>query len=203
MGFFAKSRVEAVCDGIFAIVLTLLVLEMKVPHIDDPWSVNELFEALKHLLPKFIAWVISFFTVTVIWVNHHRIFTSLRKIDHTFFWLNANLMLWISFYPFSNALMGDYPRNKLAVSFYGIASLMMGMGFLLLQIHMWRHPEITEGYSREELSKGVKNILIFGPMLYVIGAAVAWIHPFAAIAIYAGVIIYFIFPKALALRHAD
>lgn len=201
MGYFAKGRVEAVCDGIFAIILTLLVLEIKVPHIHEANSIDELIHALQGTLPKFIAWVISFFTVTVIWVNHHRIFESLRKVDHTFFWLNANLLLWISFYPFSTALMGDYPNNKFAVSFFGIASLLMGMGFTSLRYYMWRHPEITDGYAKEDLWVGVKNVILFGPLLYIIGAAVAWIHPYIAFVFYAFVTIYFILPRASGLAH--
>ncbi len=200
MGYFAKGRVEAVCDGIFAIILTLLVLEIKVPHIHEANSVEELVHALRDVIPKFLAWVISFFTVMVIWVNHHRIFESLKKIDHTFFWLNANLLLWISFYPFSTALLGDYPDNKFAASFYGLASFLMGIGFLSIRYHMWRHPEITDGYEKDELWSGVKNVLLFGPTLYLIGAAVAWIHPYIAFAAYAFVTIYFIFPSGIGLR---
>ncbi|HEV7642319.1 MAG TPA: TMEM175 family protein [Pyrinomonadaceae bacterium] len=194
MGYFAKGRVEAVCDGIFAIILTLLVLEIKVPHIHDAHSVDELVHSLRDVIPKFIAWVISFFTVMVIWVNHHRIFESLKKIDHTIFWLNANLLLWISFYPFTTALLGDYPDNNFAASFYGMASFLMGIGFLSLRYHMWRHPELTDGYTNDELWSGVRNVFLFGPVLYLLGAASAWIHPYIAFAFYAFITIYFIFP---------
>jgi uncharacterized membrane protein len=194
MGYFAKGRVEAVCDGIFAIILTLLVLEIKVPHIHDVNSVDELIHSLRDVIPKFLAWVVSFFTVMVIWVNHHRIFESLKKIDHTIFWLNANLLLWISFYPFTTALLGDYPDNRFAASFYGMASFFMGIGFLTIRYHMWSHPEITDGFTKDELWSGVRNVFLFGPVLYLIGAASAWIHPYIAFAFYAFITIYFIFP---------
>lgn len=203
MGYFTKGRVEAVCDGIFAIILTLLVLEIKVPHIHEANSVDELIHALRDTFPKFIAWVISFFTVMVIWVNHHRIFESLSKIDHKFFWLNANLLLWISFYPFSTALMGDYPNNKFAVSFFGIASLLMGIGFTSLRWYMWRHPEITDGFTKDELWVGVKTVVLFGPTLYIIGVVTAWIHPYIALAFYAFITIFFIFPRSAALAHKE
>jgi uncharacterized membrane protein len=195
MAYFAKNRVEAVCDGIFAIVLTLLILEIKVPHLENGHSWPMLLEALKGLLPKFIAWVISFFTVMVMWVNHHRIFESIKKLDQRFFWLNANLMLWISFYPFPTALMGDYPNNSLAVSFYGMASLLMGLGYTFLRFHMWRHPEITEGLSARERWLGLRNVILFGPLLYVIAAAAAWIHTYIAFAVYAVVILYFMLAR--------
>jgi uncharacterized membrane protein len=201
MNYFTKSRVEAFSDGIFAIIITLLILEIKVPEIHQPESIGELTEKLWHLAPKFIAWVISFFTVAVIWVNHHRIFESLKHINHTIFWLNANLLLWVSFIPFPTALMGDYPNNKLAVSFFGLSSLMMGIAFTIFRIYMWKHPELTNGFSKDELWQGVRNVLLFGPTLYLIGTATAWIHPYIAFAFYAFVTIYFIFPKSIALEN--
>lgn len=200
---FTKSRVEAFSDGIFAIIITLLILEIKVPHIKSPESISELTESLLHLAPKFIAWVISFFSVAVIWVNHHRIFESLKHINHAIFWLNANLLLWVSFIPFPTALMGDYYNNKLAVSFFGLASFMMGIAFLLFRLYMWKHPEITKDYTKEYLWQGVRNVLLFGPVLYLLGTATAWIHPYIAFAFYALVTIYFIFPQSTALQKAE
>jgi uncharacterized membrane protein len=198
--YFTKSRVEAFSDGILAIIITLLILEIRVPEIHQTESIGELTEKLLLLAPKFIAWVISFFTVAVIWVNHHRIFESLRHINHAVFWLNANLLLWVSFIPFPTALMGDYPNNRLAVSFFGFSSLMMGIAFMMFRIYMWKKPEITNDFTKEELWTGVKNILIFGPLLYILGIATAWVHPYIAFSFYALVTIYFIFPKSTGLQ---
>ncbi|WP_332367617.1 TMEM175 family protein [Spirosoma telluris] len=99
MNYFSKSRVEAFSDGVFAIIVTLLVLEIKVPHIDHHESVAELTGALYALLPKFISWIISFLMVCVIWVNHHRLLNQIANITHAIFWLNALLLLWCSFIP--------------------------------------------------------------------------------------------------------
>lgn len=198
MNYFTKSRVETFSDGIFAIIVTLLVLEIKVPHIENHSSVAELASALWNLAPKVIAWIISFFTVCVIWVNHHRIFESMKTIDQPFFWLNANLLLWCSLIPFPTALMGDYPHNPLAVSSYGVVSLLMGIAFTLIRLYMWKHHEITH-VSKDELWRGVKNVIIFGPTPYLIGMICAWFYPLLAVALYAFVTIYFIFPKNTAL----
>ncbi|MEP6903149.1 MAG: TMEM175 family protein [Actinomycetota bacterium] len=198
--YFTKSRVEAFSDGIFAIIITLLILEIKVPHIVIHESIGELAESLYELTPKFIAWVISFLTVAVIWVNHHRIFERVKNINNAVFWLNANLLLWVSFIPFPTALMGDYPNNKLAVSFFGLSSLMMGIAFTIFRVYMWKNPEITIDFTKEELWQEVRNVLLFGPLLYILGAATAWIHPYIAFAFYALVTIYFIFPKSTAFE---
>ncbi|MBK8811901.1 MAG: DUF1211 domain-containing protein [Acidobacteria bacterium] len=199
MGYFTKGRVETFSDGIFAIIVTLLVLEIKVPHIADHDSVALLSAALWNLLPKVVAWMISFLTVCVIWVNHHRIFEAVRTIDQPFFWLNANLLLWVSLIPFPTALMGDYPHNPLAVSVYGAVSFMMGIAFLLIRWYMLKRVEITQGVSNAELRRGLRNVLFFGPTPYLVAIGVAWIHPYLAFAIYAFVTIYFIFPRSTAL----
>ena len=92
-----RGRVEALSDGVFAIVITLLVLEIKVPHLADHGSVAALAGALADLAPKFVSWVISFLTVCVIWMNHHRLLRLVGRFDHGLFWWNANLLLWTSF----------------------------------------------------------------------------------------------------------
>ncbi len=199
-GYFTKSRVEAFSDGIFAIIVTLLVLEIKVPHVADHESTGELAVELWKLLPKVVAWMISFLTVCVIWVNHHRIFEVVSSIDQPLFWLNANLLLWVSLIPFPTALMGDYPHNPLAVSVYGAVSFMMGIAFLLIRLYMLKHGEIAPDVSETELRRGVHNVLLFGPTPYLVGMAVAWIHPYFAFSIYAFVTVYFIFPRSTALE---
>lgn len=203
MNYFTKGRVEAFSDGIFAIIVTLLVLEIKVPHIEDHGSASQLAGELWHLAPKVVAWMISFVTVCVIWVNHHRIFEALTAVDQWMFWLNANLLMWVSLIPFPTAMMGDYPGNPLAVSAYGAVSFMMGIAFLLIRIYMVRCEEITAGVPRSELKRGVRNVLLYGPTPYLIGVAMAWVHTYLAFAIYAFVSIYFIFPRSTALERDD
>ena len=111
---FSKSRVETFSDGIFAIIITLLVLEIKVPHIDAPLSSKNLLESLLAILPKFISWIISFFTIAVIWVNHHRLFKQFKILDSGIFWWNTVLLMWTTFIPFPTAVLGDYPSNFLS-----------------------------------------------------------------------------------------
>jgi uncharacterized membrane protein len=135
-------------DGVFAIVVTLLVLEITVPHVAEHESIAELARALWTLAPKFASWVISFVTVCVIWLNHHRLLAIVSRIDNGLFWLNANLLLWTSFIPFPTALMGDYPANRLAVSFYGGVMFLMALGFVLARWHLYRHPDLQADVDR-------------------------------------------------------
>lgn len=192
-----RGRVEALSDGVFAIVVTLLVLEIRVPHVDDHASVPALVAALAALAPKFVSWVISFVTVCVIWVNHHRLLRQVGRFDHGLFWWNANLLLWTSFIPFPTALMGDYPGNPLAVSFYGLVMLLMALAFVLMRRRMLAVPGLMRDEAdREAFRRGTRASVVMGPLAYLVGAALAWVAVPVAFACYAAIAIFFVFPRA-------
>lgn len=195
--YFSKSRVETFSDGVFAIIVTLLVLEIKVPHIDLHDNSNDLLKALIALFPKFISWIISFFTVCVIWVNHHRLFKIFHIFNHGLFWWNAVLLMWCSFIPFPTAVLGDYPNNQTAVLLYGFVMMLMALTFSLMRIYVSNkksllNPEI----DLQKFKKGTVFSIIFGPLLYLAGAIFSYIHPYISFAIYLGIAIYFIFPHS-------
>jgi uncharacterized membrane protein len=195
-GSFSKARLEAFSDGVFAIIVTLLVLELRVPHIENAQSVAELAAALLALAPKFVSWVISFAIVCVIWLNHHRVLDQFRGVNNGIFWMNALLLLGVSFIPFPTALLGDYPSNPLAVSFFGVALALMGLAFVAMRAYALTHRDLfKDGVDTQAFIAGTRRALIFGPLLYVAGAAVAWLAPVLAFAIYAFIPIYFIFPR--------
>lgn len=193
-----RGRVEALSDGVFAIVVTLLVLEIKVPHVAVHDSLSELARALLALAPKFVSWVISFVTVCVIWLNHHRLFKLMARIDNGLFWWNANLLLWTSFIPFPTALMGDYPTNKLAVSFYGWVMCLMALGFVLMRWHMHRKPALVQEHvDRAVFRSGTAWSIGLGPVAYAVGAGLAWVNELAALICYGAIALYFVFPHSV------
>jgi uncharacterized membrane protein len=136
--------------------------------------------------------------VCVIWLNHHRLFKLMSRIDTGLFWWNAHLLLWTSFIPFPTALMGDYPNNPLAVSFYGLVMLLMAFGFVLMRWHMLRRTElIQEHVDRSLLRKGTLYSIAIGPAAYAIGAGLAWVNEMAAFVCYGAIALYFVFPRAV------
>lgn len=192
--YFNKARIETFSDGIFAIIVTLLVLEIKVPHIEHSNSVQELSDALLQLLPKVFSWIISFLIVCVIWVNHHRLFQQLKVITHRIFWLNAFLLMWCSFIPFPTALMGDYFDNPVSLITFGIILSFMAFSFYLIRIHMIRNPILLEeNVPLQAFKKATGKSLLFGPVLYLCGAAAGLVHPYLSFAIYLFIPLYFIF----------
>ncbi len=196
-----RGRVEALSDGVFAIVVTLLVLEMKVPQVAAHDSVAGLAAALRELAPKFLSWVISFVTVCVIWLNHHRLFKVAARIDSRLFWLNANLLLWTSFIPFPTALMGDYPGNRLAVSFYGGVMFLMALAFVLMRWHMDRAAGLlSQAADRSAFQRGTRYSIAMGPVAYAAGASLSWVSAAAAFTCYAAIALYFVFPRRAGAR---
>lgn len=195
--YFAKNRVETFSDGVFAIIVTLLVLEIKVPHIYVHESSNELFTALIKLFPKFISWIISFFTVCVVWVNHHRLFKLFHVFNHGLFWWNAFLLMWCSFIPFPTAVLGDYPENQTAILFYGVVMMLMSLTFSLMRIYVVNNQVLLDPQTDiDKFKKGTFFSIIFGPVLYLSGAIISFIHPYISFAIFLGIAIYFIFPHS-------
>src|SRR5262245_18421822 len=113
------ARTEAFSDAVFAIVVTLLVLELKVPVLRHHESAADLAHHLVELLPKLLSWLISFIIVCKFWLNHHHLLGLARRADYGLAWLNSLFLMGQSFIPFPTALVGEYPTNPLAVSLFG------------------------------------------------------------------------------------
>jgi uncharacterized membrane protein len=134
LGLPGKGRIEALTDGIFAVAMTLLVLDLKLPQtlagIDDAG----LREALIALLPKLESYVISFLVLCIFWLGHHRLMHLVRGVDHLFLWRNLLFILFITFVPFTTSLMGEYRGLDDAPVVYGVNLALI----LVAQYLMWR-----------------------------------------------------------------
>jgi uncharacterized membrane protein len=121
-----KTRVEALSDGIFAIVMTLLVIEIKVPELEH-FSEHGLEEGLVKLIPLFLSFFLSFAIITSTWNTHHFLFTTLAKnINRNLLYLNMLFMSFVCLLPFSSHLLGTYPESQLAVAFYSVNVMIIG-----------------------------------------------------------------------------
>ena len=192
-GQLRLNRIEAFSDGVFAIVVTLLVLELKVPALKDHASVAELTHALSEILPKFLSWLISFIIICKFWLNHHYILGLARHADYGLVWLNSIFLLGQSFIPFPSALMGEYPYNPLAVSLFGIVFAINTLLFLALQAYIVRRlikPELVPLQDPRGTAKG-----LVGPASYLLGASMAWVSIYAAFVIYALTPLFYLTPR--------
>jgi uncharacterized membrane protein len=121
-----KGRLEAFSDGVIAIIITIMVLEMKVPHGAD-------FAALKELVPVFLSYVLSFIYVGIYWNNHHHMLHVTRRINGRVLWANLHLLFWLSLFPFATGWMGENHFEALPTAFYGAILFMAGLAYVLLQ----------------------------------------------------------------------
>ena len=121
-----KNRLEAFSDGVLAIIITIMVLEIKVPKTQD-------LEGLKHLFPIFAAYILSFALVGVYWNNHHHLLHSLKKVNSPIMWANLNLLFWLSLIPFGTKWMGETHFDRFTVVLYGILLIICGTSYTILQ----------------------------------------------------------------------
>src|SRR5689334_18326151 len=137
-----KSRLEAFSDGVFAIVITLLILDIRFPDVDY----NQFGETLVALLPRILAYVMSFIIIGVYWVTHHNSMHAMRKTDRSFLWLNILLLLCVSFIPFPTSLLGRYPFQAWPIIIYGITLITCNaVGYVMMvYVHYRLHLAVSE-----------------------------------------------------------
>jgi len=121
-----KTRLEAFSDGVIAIIITIMVLEIKVPHGAD-------FAALRPLLPVFLSYVLSFVYVGIYWNNHHHLLTGVSKVSGGVLWANLHLLFWLSMTPVATGWMGENHFARATLAFYGVVLLMSAVAFTILQ----------------------------------------------------------------------
>src|SRR5919199_2025966 len=121
-----KGRLEAFSDGVIAIIITIMVLEMKVPH-------GENLAALRPLLPVFLSYVLSFVYVGIYWNNHHHMLHATKRIDGRILWANLHLLFWLSLFPFATGWMGENHFAAVPTALYGLVLLMAAIAYYLLE----------------------------------------------------------------------
>ncbi len=181
-GELKLTRIEAFSDGVFAIVVTLLVLELKVPALADHRSVGALAHELVDLLPKLLSWLISFVIVCKFWINHHHVLGLARHADYAMMWLNALFLMFQSFVPFPTALMGEYADNPLAVTLFGVVMAVNTLLFIALHRYIRRNLMKPERAHDEDPNIIRKSFI--GVVSYLLGAAAAWVSIPLAFALY-------------------
>jgi uncharacterized membrane protein len=188
------GRTEAFSDGVFAIAITLLVLELKVPHLPDGGTVSSLARALADQWPSYTSFVISFFTILIMWANHHAMFNMVRRIDVPFLYANGFLLLLVTFVPYPTSVLASYletPAAPAAGAFYAGTYVLVGVAFNLLwataRSRHLLHPRVSEETVRAWTRR---NRL--GPPLYLVATAASFIHVFLALGICAALAIFWL-----------
>ncbi len=191
---------EAFSDGVFAIVVTLLVLELRVPVLPENFSTQDVLKELLRLFPKFFSFAMSFVIVAIFWVNHHQFFHSLEKTDRAMLWYNNLLLFWLSFVPFPTAFIGEHPVSMIPVMLYGAVLFFAGVSFNLMLRHAVKAKLFLKSVSDEVLNQSVKRGVI-GPVVYFVSIISAFISVYVSLSIFLLVpVIYFIPQKIVRLE---
>jgi len=120
-----KTRLEAFSDGVIAIIITIMVLELKIPHGSD-------LQSLKNLAPKFISYVISFVYIAIYWNNHHHLLHTVKHVTGSILWSNTHLLFWLTLVPFVTAWAGENHFDELPVAVYSVVMMMAGVAYFIL-----------------------------------------------------------------------
>jgi uncharacterized membrane protein len=179
-----KSRLVAFSDGVIAIIITIMVLEMKVPR-------GSSLESLLPLLPVFLSYALSFVYVGIYWNNHHHMLYASTKVSGSVLWANLHLLFWLSLFPFATGWMGENHFAKVPSAFYGVVLFMAAIAYWVLQQAI-----IASEGRASVLQRAVGNDWKgkLSPVLYLIAIAVTFWSPLAAQAIYVSVALLWLVP---------
>ena len=179
-----KGRFEAFSDGVIAIIITIMVLELKVPHGAD-------LATLRPLIPVFLSYVLSFIYVGIYWNNHHHMLHVVGSVTGPILWANLHLLFWLSLIPFVTAWMGENHLAAVPVALYGAVLLMCAVAFTLLARLMVRHEGKDSSLARA-IGKDHKTML--SAAFNVAGIGLAFVNPWIAVACYVAVALIWFLP---------
>jgi uncharacterized membrane protein len=184
----SKSRMEAFSDGVLAIIITIMVLEMKPPHGHD-------FAALRALLPVFLSYILSFVYIAIYWNNHHHLLHVARGVTGATLWANLHLLFWLSLIPFLTAWVDEHHGAPVPTAAYGFVLLMAGVAYNLLQraILAHAHAEMARAFAHDW--KGYVSV-----MAYAAAIPLAFVSTWIAHSIYVGIALWWLVPDRRAVH---
>jgi Predicted integral membrane protein len=169
-----KNRLEAFSDGVLAIIITIMVLEMKVPHGSD-------LEALKPVLPLFLSYVLSFVYLGIYWNNHHHLLKASGRVTGAIMWANLPLLFWLSLFPFVTGWIGENSFTSVPMALYGVVQLLAAIAYYILQktivAQQGRDSRLAASIGRDVKGK-------LSPVLYAIAMVLSFVRPWMAGCIY-------------------
>jgi uncharacterized membrane protein len=178
------SRLEAFSDAVIAIIITIMVLELTVPHGDD-------LGALSSLVPVFLAYLLSFVNLGIYWNNHHHMLSVVERVNGKILWANLHLLFWLSLFPFVTAWMGESDFAETPAAVYGIVSLLAAIAYYILQTAIvaeeGRDSRLAIALGRDLKGKA-------SPVLYIAGISMAHVYRWVALGFYVLVALMWLVP---------
>ena len=181
-----KNRLEAFSDGVIAIIITIMVLEMKVPHGGTP-------ESLRPLLPVFLSYVLSFVYVGIYWNNHHHYLHAAERVDGRVLWSNLHLLFWLSLFPFATGWMGENHFEPVPVAMYGLVLLMAALAWVpfqrsIIRANGGRNSTLAQALGPRDWKSAVS------PLFYLAAIPLAFVSPWLSGLLYVSVALMWLVP---------
>ena|SRR3989442_225719 len=189
-----KARIEALTDGIFATVMTVLVLGLRPPTTDLSSPGASLSNELSKLAPNILTYALSFITLGIYWIGHHNQFHYIRRTDRALLWINIVFLMSVGFTPFTTSLLGTYPGDPAAVRAYGANLVANGLGLYGIWWYATSGRRLVDSDLAPSTVRLAKTRILVGPAFFATGIAVSFISPLASIIIFFLPIPYYILP---------
>ena len=191
------TRLETFSDGVFAIAITLLVLEIRVPHAEESES---LLVALLGLWPSYVGYAVSFLQIGVIWANHHNRFRLLERSDHVLLFLNILFLMCVAFIPFPTALLAEYIQGsegerQIAIAVYSGTLAVTGIFFTLLWLYAAKDYRLVNRNLDPRLLRAMTRRYLIGAALYIVAFAIAFVSALASLVLIVGLALLFVLPE--------
>lgn len=174
------GRLEAFSDGVIAIAITLLALDIHVPSHEEAEAAGGLLRALLQNWPNYLAFITSFLTILIMWVNHHRLFKMFKRADHILLMLNGFLLMGITVVPFTSALLAEYIANgadaQVAATVYAAVFVVIALCFNRVWFYAAEKRRLIDPAVPQEWVEAVNRAYRFGPLLYVVAGLLALVH---------------------------
>ena len=186
-----KNRIEAFSDGVIAIIITIMVFDLKIPELAAGFSEQDAWDTLWGLMPKLAAYTMSFVVIGIMWLNHHALFDLIRQSNSSLVWYNHHLLFWMSLIPLPTAFLALHPLLPQACMFYRLVLSGAALGFTLLRWYAASRAQLMPYHHRYHQSN------LFGTGLYLSSALLAFVSPYLSYLIFIDVPIWYFLPDRL------
>ena len=194
------GRLEALSDGVFAVAITLLALNLTVPAVKSVGPGHSLVNGLLDQWPEYVAYGLSFVTILIMWINHHNLFRLIKRTDHVFLILNGLLLMVIAVIPFVTAMLADYiqePDKKTAQVVYSATFLIMALTYNVMWRYASKDLRLLDADGKLETVKSINRQYVVGPPLYLLAVVLAFISAEASLALCIVLAVFFGLPSSV------
>lgn len=197
--YLSKERIIGFSDGVIAIIITLMILDIHFPPIPEDGLPSDKWTLLSGMLPQIIAYAVSFYGLGIFWINHHHFFHMIKHSDRNFLWLNLNLLFWLSLIPLPTAYLADHYDSAIATTLYGSVMLISHSSFGLLVLYASKKNLTLDNYNQASIKRILRTIVI-SCILWLTAIAAGYLSTYISYGIILMIAIAYFLPQNIELH---